>query len=121
MFVEETWDIFFLVAETSAFLLLFLTVIFSLEGAIQFLEIFSASVGILRGVSRGFDWVGVVLAGVVWGEGDGVVFMCWLGVDLMVLSCLLEELLEGDWFGGGLFVGGCFGLLGGLLDKFVDG
>ena len=121
MFVEETWNIFFLVAETSTFLLLFLTVIFSLEGAVQFLEIFSASVGILWGVSCGLDWVRVVLAGVVWGEGDGVVFMCGLGVDLMMLSCLLEELFEGDWFSAGLFIGGCFGLFGGLLNKFVDG
>ena len=50
-----------------------------------------------------------------------MVFVCGLGVDLMLLSCLLEELFEGDWFGVGLFFGGCFGLLGGLLDKFVDG
>ena len=105
MFGDETWNIFLLVAETSAFTNLFLTVIFSLEGAVQFLEIFSASVGILWGVSCGFDRIRVVLAGVMWVEGKGVVFVCGLGVDLMLLSCLLEELFEGDWFGVGLFFG----------------
>ena len=74
-------------------------------------------------MSGGFDGVGigVVLAVVVGGEGDGVVFVGGLGVDLMLLSGLVEELLEGDWFGVGLSVGGCFGLLGGLVNQFVDG
>ena len=63
----------------------------------------------------------MMLTVVMGGEGESVMFVGGLGVGLMLQSCLVEELLEGDRFGGRVLVGECFGLLGGLLDQFVDG
>jgi len=107
LFLNKTRNLLLLIAKTPISNL-FLTTIFSLKRPIQFLILPPTPIGILRSMPRRLDRIRLVLTALMRRERQRMALVSGLTVGLMLLSGLLEELLEGDGFGGLLFFGGGF-------------